>query len=113
MGAVDIFGNDAAEDVVGGLGDVVFGHPGQQAGAVIGGAGGGDGGGIISNYEISISTDGISYGAYTPLSPPKGSPPITIAGLSSSTNYFVKLKAVNEAGVSDVESSPVTFTTLA
>ena len=25
--------------------------------------GGGDGGGIISNYEISISTDGISYGA--------------------------------------------------
>jgi len=75
--------------------------------------GGGDGGGIISNYEISISTDGISYGAYTPLSPPKGSPPITITGLSSSTNYFVKLKAVNEAGVSAVESTPATFTTSA
>jgi hypothetical protein len=73
--------------------------------------GGGDGGGIISNYEISISTDGISYGAYTPLSPAKGSPPITITGLSSSTTYYVKLKAVNEAGVSDVESSPFTFTT--
>ena len=75
--------------------------------------GGGDGGGIISNYEISISTDGISYGAYTPLSPAKGSPPITITGLSSSTSYFVKLKAVNEAGVSAVESTPVTFTTSA
>lgn len=75
--------------------------------------GGGDGGGIISNYEISISTDGVSYGAYTPLSPAKGSPPITITGLSGSTNYWVKLKAVNEAGVSDVESSPVTFTTSA
>jgi len=75
--------------------------------------GGGDGGGIISNYEISISTDGVSYGAYAPLSPAKGSPPITITGLTSSTSYFVKLKAVNEAGVSAVESSPVTFTTSA
>lgn len=75
--------------------------------------GGGDGGGIISNYQISISTDGVSYGAYTPLSPAKGSPPITITGLTSSTSYFVKLKAVNEAGVSAVESTAVTFTTSA
>ena len=75
--------------------------------------GGGDGGGIISNYQYSISTDGISYGAYAALSPAKGSPPITITGLSASTNYWVKLKAVNEAGVGSVESTPVTFTTSA
>lgn len=75
--------------------------------------GGGDGGGIISNYEVAISTDGVTYGAYAPLSPAKGSPPITITGLASSTNHFVKLKAVNEAGTSAVESSPVTFTTSA
>lgn len=74
--------------------------------------GGGDGGGVISNYEISISTDGVTFGAYAPLSPAKGSPPITITGLSSLITHFVKLKAVNEAGVSAVESSPVTFTTL-
>jgi hypothetical protein len=75
--------------------------------------GGGDGGGIISNYQYSISTDGISYGAYAALSPAKGSPPITITGLIASTNYWVKLKAVNEAGVGSVESTPVTFTTSA
>jgi hypothetical protein len=75
--------------------------------------GGGDGGGIISNYQYSISTDGISYGAYAALSSAKGSPPITITGLSASTNYWVKLKAVNEAGVGSVESTPVTFTTSA
>ena len=75
--------------------------------------GGGDGGGIISNYQYSISTDGISYGAYAALSPAKGSPPITITGLSASTNYWIKLKAVNEAGVGSVESTPVTFTTSA
>jgi hypothetical protein len=75
--------------------------------------GGGDGGGIISNYEVAISTDGVAYGAYAPLSPAKGSPPITITGLSSSTSYYVKLKAVNEAGTSAVESTPVTFTTSA
>jgi hypothetical protein len=76
--------------------------------------GGGDGGGIISNYQYALSTNGGStYGSYTALSPAKGSPPITITGLSSSTTYYVKLKAVNEAGVSSVESTPVTFTTSA
>jgi hypothetical protein len=75
--------------------------------------GGGDGGGIISNYQVAISTDGVTYEAYAPLSPAKGTPPITITGLSSSTLYYVKLKAVNEAGTSAVESTPVTFTTSA
>jgi hypothetical protein len=75
--------------------------------------GGGDGGGIISNYQYSLSTNGTTYGSYLTLSPAKGSPPITITGLSSSTNYWVKLKAVNEAGVSAVQSTAVTFTTSA
>jgi hypothetical protein len=75
--------------------------------------GGGDGGGLISNYQYALSTNGTTYGSYAALSPAKGSPPITITGLSSSTNYYVKLKAVNEAGVSAVESTPVTFTTSA
>ena len=75
--------------------------------------GGGDGGGIISNYQVAMSFDGVTYEAYAPLSPAKGSPPITITGLSSSTLYYVKLKAVNEAGVSAVQSTAVTFTTSA
>ena len=75
--------------------------------------GGGDGGGIISNYQYALSTNGTTYGAYAALSPAKGSPPITITGLSSATNYWVKIKAVNEAGVGAVESTPVTFTTSA
>jgi hypothetical protein len=75
--------------------------------------GGGDGGGIISNYQYALSTDGSTYLPYVALSPPKGSPPIAITGLSSSQSYYVKLKAVNEAGVSSVESTPVTFTTSA
>jgi hypothetical protein len=75
--------------------------------------GGGDGGGIISNYQYALSTNGTTYVAYAALSPAKGSPPITITGLSSATNYWVKIKAVNEAGVGAVESTPVTFTTSA
>jgi len=75
--------------------------------------GGGDGGGIISNYDYALSTNGGStYGAYQSLSPAKGSPPITITGLSSATTYHVKLKATNEAGTSAVESAAVSFTTL-
>lgn len=74
---------------------------------------GGDGGGVISNYEYALSTNsGISYGAYQALSPAKGSPPITITGLSSGQLYFVKLKAINEAGTSDEESTGFGFTTL-
>ena len=75
--------------------------------------GGGDGGGIISNYQYALSTNGTTYGSYVALSPAKGSPPITITGLSSSTTYDVKLKAVNEAGVGSVQSTAVTFTTSA
>ena len=74
---------------------------------------GDDGGGVISNYQYSLSTNGGStYGAYQVLSPGKGSPPITITGLSSSQAYYVKLKAINEAGVSTFESAAFAFTTL-
>jgi hypothetical protein len=73
----------------------------------------GDGGGIISNYRYFLSTNGGStYDSGTLLSPEKGNPPITITGLSSSTEYYVKLRAINEAGEGDSESVPVVFTTL-
>lgn len=75
--------------------------------------GSGDGGGIISTYIYYLSTDGgSSYDSGTTLSPAKGSPPITITGLSSSTNYYIKLVAVNEIGPGAVESAPFSFTTL-
>lgn len=74
---------------------------------------GGDGGGVISNYEYALSTNGgSSYGAYQALSPAKGTPPITITGLSSGQLYYVKLKAINEAGTSTFESTAFSFTTL-
>lgn len=72
-----------------------------------------DGGGVISNYEYALSTNGgSSYSAYQVLSPAKGSPPVTITGLSSGQLYYVKLKAINEAGTSLVESTGFSFTTL-
>lgn len=77
-------------------------------------SGGGDGGGIIENYKYYLSTDGgFSYDSGTLLSPAKGSPPITISGLTPSTGYFVKLKAINEIGESSVFSSPISFSTKA
>ena len=72
-----------------------------------------DGGGVISNYMYALSTNGGStYSSYQALSPAKGSPPITITGLSSGTSYYVKLKAINEAGTSTFQSTPASFTTL-
>jgi hypothetical protein len=74
---------------------------------------GNDGGGVISNYQYALSTNGGStYGSYQALSPAKGSPPITITGLASGQSYYVKLKAINEAGVSTFASSGFAFTTL-
>lgn len=73
----------------------------------------GDGGGIISNYRYFLSTDsGVSYDSGTLLSPAKGNPPITITGLSSATEYYLKLRAINEAGEGTEESVPIVFTTL-
>lgn len=76
---------------------------------------GDDAGGIILNYEYALSTDGATYGAYSDYSPTDspqaGQPPITISGLSSSTTYWVKLKAKNDFGTGIDESIPVSFTT--
>ncbi len=70
-----------------------------------------DGGLAITNYEYSISTDaGVSYGAWTPLSPSDSSSPIGIGDLFNSQNYSVKLRSVNPLGVSP-SSSAVSFST--
>jgi hypothetical protein len=55
---------------------------------------GSDGGSAITNYKYSIN-DGVSY---TSLSPVDTTSPITITGLSGSTTYNIKLRAVNAAG---------------
>ena len=73
---------------------------------------GGDGGSTITNYQYALSTNGgSSYGDYTALSPADGTSPITITGLSMSTAYYVKLKAVNALGTGSSESSAVSFST--
>jgi hypothetical protein len=72
-----------------------------------------DNGGMdITNYQHSISSNGgSSYDTYAALSPADAISPITVTGLTQNTAYLIKLKAVNDVGVSDVESSPVSFTT--
>jgi titin len=65
----------------------------------------------ITNYQYAVSSNGGStYSAYAALSPADGVSPITVTGLTQNTAYLIKLKAVNDVGVSDVESSPVSFT---
>jgi hypothetical protein len=70
-----------------------------------------DGGGVISNYEYSLSPDNVTYSSYLPLSPVRGHPPITITGLTPATNYWVKLKAINDLGTGTDESVATSFTT--
>jgi hypothetical protein len=73
-----------------------------------------DNGGMdINNYQYAISSNGGStYSAYAALSPADGVSPITVTGLTQNTAYLIKLKAVNDVGVSDVESSAVSFTSM-
>lgn len=72
-----------------------------------------NGGSAITNYQYALSTNGgSSYGAYSALSPADATSPITISGLTVSTTYFVKLRAVNTYGAG-VESSAISFTTIA
>lgn len=74
---------------------------------------GDDNGSPITNYQYALSTNGGStYGSYSALSPADATSPITISGLSATTAYNIKLKAVNNIGVG-VESSSASFTTLA
>ena len=69
-------------------------------------------GASISNYKYAVSTDNITYSAYSSLSPADFTTPITVSGLTSGTLQYVKLKAVNSNGDS-VASAAVSFTTLA
>jgi hypothetical protein len=71
-----------------------------------------DNGGMdITNYQYAISSNGgSSYSTYAALSPADAISPITVTGLTQNTAYLIKLKAVNDVGVSDIESSPVSFT---
>lgn len=69
------------------------------------------GGASITNYQYAVSTNGgSSYSSYVALSPADGVSPITVSGLTQNTAHLLKLKAVNDVGVSDVESAPVSFT---
>jgi hypothetical protein len=72
-----------------------------------------DNGGMdITNYQYAISSNGgSSYSTYAALSPADAISPITVTGLTQNTAYLIKLKAVNDVGVSDIESSAVSFTT--
>ena len=73
---------------------------------------GDQGGDVITNYEYQLSTDnGSTYGAFTALNPADATTPVTITGLSDLTNYYLKLRAVNQYG-SSAASSAVLFTTL-
>jgi len=72
---------------------------------------GAQGGSAISNYQYALSTNGgSSYGAFTALNPADATSPITITGLTHSTSYYIKLKAVNNDGAG-AESSAIAATT--
>ena len=82
--------------------------------ATISFAAGADGGLPISNYQYALSTNGgSSYGSYNALNPADATSPITITGLTGGTAYYIKLKAVNAQGVSNIESNALSFSTIA
>jgi hypothetical protein len=69
-------------------------------------------GASISNYKYAVSTDDVTYSAYSALSPADFTTPVTVLGLTSGTLQYIKLKAVNSNGDS-AASAAVSFTTLA
>ena len=84
-----------------------------QTSAAISFTAGAQGGSAISNYQYALSTNGGStYGSFTALATPDATSPITITGLTHTSAYYVKLKAVNNDGAG-AESSALSFTTLA
>jgi hypothetical protein len=88
----------SASSITGSTADIAF-----TAGAANGAS--------ITNYKFAVSTDDITYGAFSALSPTDASTPITVTGLTSGTLQYVKLKAVNSNGDS-AASAAVSFTTL-
>ena len=72
---------------------------------------GADNGATITNYQYALSTDsGSTYGSFLALDPADATSPITISGLSASTTYTIKIKAVNTMGAG-TESAGVSVTT--
>ena len=72
---------------------------------------GADGGSGLTNYEYALSINsGVNYGSWTALSPADAVSPIIVSGLSASTAYYIKLRAVSAAGAG-AESSAVTVST--
>ena len=72
---------------------------------------GAENGSAITNYEYALSTDsGSTYGSFLAVDPADATSPITISGLTQSTTYTIKLKAVNTMGAG-TESAGVSVTT--
>ena len=72
---------------------------------------GADNGATITNYQYALSTDsGSTYGSFLVLDPADATSPITISGLTASTTYTIKIKAVNTMGAG-TESAGVSVTT--
>ena len=69
-------------------------------------------GSSVTNYKYAYSSDsGSTYSEYAALDPADITSPITISGLTGSTAYLIKLRAVSDFGDS-VDSSAVSVTTL-
>ena len=74
---------------------------------------GADNGSAITNYQYALSTNsGSTYSSFLALDPADSMSPITISGLTQSTAYTIKLRAVNTMGAG-TESAGVSVTTLA
>jgi len=73
---------------------------------------GAENGSAITNYQYALSTNsGSTYDSFTALDPADATSPITISGLTASTTYTIKLRAVNTMGAG-TESAGVSVTTL-
>jgi lysophospholipase L1-like esterase len=70
-----------------------------------------DGGAVVTNHQVSVSTNGgRTWSAFRALRPADASTPVTVTGLRSGVTYRVRLRAVNAAGAGAVSamSTPVT-----
>lgn len=71
-----------------------------------------NGGYPITNYQYATSTNsGVSYGAWTSLSPVDTTSPVTIPSLTNGTAYYVKLRAITSVANGDESAAVTTGTT--
>ena len=69
-------------------------------------------GAAVTNYKYAYSSNsGSTYSEYAAFDPVDITSPVVISGLTGSTAYLIKLRAVSDFGDS-VDSSPVSVTTL-